>query len=143
MSRYTFSQYDEDRDVNISFEAVAMSEILDHFRSFMLASGFQISQEEYIDVVSDEEEKDDLIFLSENNSVGAGDIDLTFEDDYKPAQAVFHQSVNTMDIADSYANYSDYNVAMDGDIDIDTGTITLDLSDRYGTTTSKLTPSEK
>ncbi len=41
---------------------------------------------------------------------------------------------------DSYVDnpFSDYNITMDGDIDVDTGTITLDLSDRYGATTSKL-----
>lgn len=127
MSRYTFSQYDENRDVNISFEAETMLEVFDHFRSFMLASGFQISQEEYIDVVSDEEEQDDLIFLSENNSVGAGDVDVDFTFD----DSSYHMNIDPME----------YTFTGVGDSDSDS--ITINLSDTYGTTTSKLKPSEK
>ena len=105
MSRYTFSQYDEDRDVNISFEAVSMSEILDHFRSFMLASGFQISQEEYIDVVKDEEYDDEPIILTEAN-YGMGDIDLTFTDDYQPAPANF--SPDSISLNDTYGTTTSF-----------------------------------
>lgn len=126
MASYTFSVYNEDRSTSITFEAESMVDIVSEFRTFMLASGFVIDQEEYFDLVRDDQ-YDDPITLNEINSYDSSGVDFVFDG----ADASYHAGIDPFE----------YTISGIGDSDTDA--LTINLSDTYGATTTKLKPSEK
>ena len=108
-------------------------DMCDVFEQFLKATGYSFNQGEHIGYEF-EEDDEPLVFGNKDN-IDLHDIGGVADSYYD----VNPDLTGTM-AQDSYIvnPYSDYNIAMDGDIDLDAGTITLDLSDTYGATTTKL-----
>ena len=97
-----------------------LDEMQDAFDEFLKAMGFNVPYRD---------EEDEPLMFGDSDVIKVADSYYDVNPDLTGTMA-----------QDSYVDnpFSDYNITMDGDIDVDTGTITLDLSDRYGATTSKL-----
>ena len=118
-------------------------DMCDVFEQFLKATGYSFNQGEHIGYEF-EEDDEPLVFGNKDNIDlhdigGVADSYYDVNPDLSGMMAQDSDTIiNLSDHAMAQDSYSDYNITMDGDIDLDAGTITLDLSDRYGTTTTKL-----
>lgn len=84
MANYTFSRYDEHgSSTTVELQAETLPEVLEAFTDFLRGCSYTINYDQYLDLVSDEDDEDEEIFLSENEDAFVLDFDRS------PAHAVF------------------------------------------------------
>lgn len=107
---FPFSQVTEN-EIEYTVKSVALSrdELLDEFMHFMKAIGYQFKTEEYLDVVSDEQEE---IFSDDEESITLGDNVIALDCGAGDLSFGSYDDV-TYTVDDSDVDFSDFTISVD------------------------------